>query len=105
MKELIDVKFKILWYIKFLEYMRMWTDAELILNLWENSEYLLTNFKYIWDKLCVFRMIEFDFFVRNETKDEHLLIILNFLEENYTFLPKWEELNEYLYKLAVIKWF
>ena len=105
MKELIDVKFKILWYIKFLEYMRMWTEAKLELKLWDKSEYTLTNFKYIWGKLCVFWGIEFDLFVRHETKDEHLPIVLGFLEENYKFLPKWKDLNEYLYKLAVIKWF
>lgn len=105
MKDLINIKFKILWYIKFLEFMGMGTDAKLKLKLWNNLEYSLTNFEYIWNKLCIFWMIEFDFFVKNEAKNEHLPIILEFLEDNYSFLPKWKELNEYLYKLAVIKWF
>lgn len=115
MKELIDIKFKILWYIKFLEFMEMWEEIEykeLLYNKCyfcihrnkiyirdnelnsEDSKYnrklsdFILNYKHISNKIDLNELTEFS----------------KYLEETYSFLPKWKELNEYLYKLAVIKW-
>lgn len=118
MKEIIDLKFKIVGYIKFLEFMWMWEEIKLhnmlpydvyMCDSWflkiewsdrykKGSEYNRKLSDYIIQEKC------FDYYHRTEERTIQILTEFSKqLEELYSFLPKWEELNEYLYKLAVIK--
>lgn len=95
MKELIDVKFKLLWYIKFLEYMNMDKEVNVFI------EYSEDNCIYLYGHMAQSLTDQ----VLENTHLEELILISKELEETYEFLPKWKDLNEYLYKLAIIKGF
>ena len=116
MKELIDVRFKILGYIKFLEYMRMWEEIDFLYSQQDCYYYKLDNcrynlpYKWIKEKLFVHykegtdTMYQFTLeeYILDQIDTKPLEEFSEYLEKTYDFLPRWEELNEYLYKLAII---
>jgi len=111
MNELIDVRFKILGYIKFLEYMRLWEEIDFKYEMNKNRRiYDINNIKYYNWKMYVFCREGISFnhtdilseFIQSENKVKMLNEFSKYLEETYDFLPKWKDLNEYLYKLAII---
>jgi len=111
MKELIDVRFKILWYIKFLEYMGLWEEIDFKYEMNKNRGiYEINNIKYHNWKMYGFcrEDVGFDYidtlseFIQRENIGEALTEFSKYLEETYDFLPRWKDLNEYLYKLAII---
>lgn len=112
MKEIIDVKFKILWYIKFLEFMEMWEEIEYKkIDCIKCYFCRYRNRIYIGDNDCAkdskyhIRLNDYILHykhISNEIDFDELTEFSKYLEETYGFLPKGENLNEYLYKLAII---